>query len=117
VNFSSVQGVEGRHGMTAYSASKFGVRGLSKSAAIELGPLRIRVNTILPGPTRTAMTERAGWTDADYERAYGGTPLGRRAEPIEIARLALFLASDESSFCTGADFTADGGVTAGKPRE
>ncbi len=117
VNFSSVQGLEGREGMTAYSASKFGVRGLAKSAAIELGPLGIRVNTILPGPTRTPMNERAGWSDADYARAYGRYPLGRRGEPVEIARLALFLASDESSFCTGADFAADGGVSAGKPRD
>jgi 3alpha(or 20beta)-hydroxysteroid dehydrogenase len=116
VNFSSVQGLEGREGLAAYGAAKFGVRGFSKTAAIELGPHGIRVNTLFPGPTRTKMTERKGWTDADYDRAYAGYPLGRMADPIEIARVALFLASDESSFCTGGDFVADGGVSAGKPR-
>jgi 3alpha(or 20beta)-hydroxysteroid dehydrogenase len=117
VNFSSPQGLEGRHGMPAYTASKFGVRGLTKTAAIELGPYGIRVNSVVPGPTRTAMTERKGWTDEDYNAAYGLYPLGRMAAPGEIAALCLFLASDEASFCTGGDFVADGGVTAGKPRE
>ncbi len=115
VNFSSPQGIEGRYGMPAYTASKFGVRGLTKTAAIELGPLGIRVNDVVPGPTRTPMTQRKGWTDADYDAAYGVYPLGRMAAPEEIAAVCLFLASDESSFCTGADFVADGGVTAGKP--
>jgi len=116
VNFSSPQGLEGREGMPAYTASKFGVRGLTRTAAIELGPLGIRVNTVIPGPTRTAMTRREGWSDADYDAAYGGYPLGRMARAEEIARLVRFLASDASSYCTGADFVADGGVTAGKPR-
>ncbi|MEZ4217285.1 MAG: SDR family NAD(P)-dependent oxidoreductase [Myxococcota bacterium] len=116
VNFSSVQGLEGREGMAAYAASKFGVRGLSKTAALELGPLGIRVNTLFPGPTRTKMTERRGWTDDDYRRAYAGVPLGRMADADEIASLALFLVSDEASYCTGGEFVADGGVTAGKPR-
>jgi 3alpha(or 20beta)-hydroxysteroid dehydrogenase len=116
VNVSSPQGVEGRENMTAYTASKFGVRGLTKSAAIELGPFGIRVNCVVPGPIRTAMTERKGWTDEDYDLAYGGYPLGRMGRPHEVAALTLFLASDEASFCTGGDFTADGGVLAGKPR-
>jgi len=72
---------------------------------------------VVPGPTRTTMTQRKGWTDADYDAAYGLYPLGRMAAAAEIAALCLFLASDESSFCTGADFVADGGVTAGKPRD
>jgi 3alpha(or 20beta)-hydroxysteroid dehydrogenase len=117
VNFSSPQGLEGRHGMAAYTASKFGVRGLTRTAALELGEYGIRVNTVIPGPTRTAMTARPGWTDADYDAAYGGYPLGRMGLPEEIAAVCLFLASDDSSFCTGADFVADGGVTAGKPKE
>jgi 3alpha(or 20beta)-hydroxysteroid dehydrogenase len=116
VNFSSVQGLEGREGMSAYSASKFGIRGLSKTAAIELGPKGIRVNVVIPGPTRTKMTERKGWTDEQYNEAYGGYPLGRMAEAREIADVVLFLASDESSFCTGADYVVDGGVLVGKPR-
>jgi 3alpha(or 20beta)-hydroxysteroid dehydrogenase len=117
VNVSSPQGIEGRAGMSAYTASKFGVRGLTRTAAIELGPLGIRVNCVVPGPIRTAMTERKGWTDEDYDRAYGGYPLGRMGRPVEVAAVTMFLASDESSFCTGADFVADGGVLAGKPRD
>ncbi len=116
INFSSVQGLEGRENMSAYAASKFGVRGLSKSAAIELGPKGIRVNVVVPGPTKTKMTERKGWTDDQYNEAYGGYPLGRMGEASEIADVVLFLASDESSFCTGADYVVDGGVLAGKPR-
>ena len=116
INFSSVQGLEGRENMSAYAASKFGVRGLSKTAAIELGPMGIRVNVVVPGPTKTKMTERKGWTDDQYNEAYGGYPLGRMGEASEIADVVLFLASDESSFCTGADYVVDGGVLAGKPR-
>ena len=115
VNFSSVQGFEGRAGFTAYAASKFGIRGLTKTAAIELGPHGIRVNTA--GPTKTKMIEREGWTDADYDRAYGKYPLGRMARAEELAELVVFLASDKSSFCIGGDFVADGGTLAGKPRD
>jgi 3alpha(or 20beta)-hydroxysteroid dehydrogenase len=117
VNFSSPQGLEGRWGVPAYTASKFAVRGLTRTAAIELGPHGIRVNAVVPGPTRTAMTERPGWSDADYEAAYGLYPLGRMAAPEEVAAACLFLACDESSYCTGSDLVVDGGVTAGKPRE
>ena len=116
VNFSSPQGLEGRHGMSAYTASKFGVRGLTRTAAMELGEHGIRVNAVVPGPTRTAMTERKRWTDEQYDEVYGGYPLGRMGRPEEVAALCVFLASDESSFCTGADFVVDGGVLAGKPR-
>jgi 3alpha(or 20beta)-hydroxysteroid dehydrogenase len=116
VNLASPQGVEGRDGMAAYTASKFGVRGLTRTAAIELGPLGIRVNCVVPGPTRTAMTERKGWTEEDYDRAYGGYPMGRMGQPEEVAAMIAFLASDEASFCTGSDFVVDGGILAGKPR-
>jgi 3alpha(or 20beta)-hydroxysteroid dehydrogenase len=117
VNFSSVQGVEGRQGFTAYSASKFGIRGLTKSAAIELGPHNIRVNAVVPGPTKTKMIERPGWADEDYDAMYGKYPLGRMANAEEVARMVLFLASDQSSFCTGGDYVVDGGTLAGKPRD
>jgi 3alpha(or 20beta)-hydroxysteroid dehydrogenase len=103
--------------MPAYTASKFGVRGLTRTTAIELGPLGIRVNAVVPGPTRTAMTARKGWSEDDYDAAYGLYPLGRMASAEEIASVCLFLASDQSSFVTGADLVADGGVTAGKPRD
>ncbi len=117
VNVASPQGFEGRAGFGAYTASKFAIRGLTRTAAIELGPLGIRVNCVVPGPIRTAMTDRKGWGNEDYARAYGGYPLGRRGEPDEVARVSLFLASNDSSYCTGADFVADGGVLAGKPVE
>ena len=117
VNFSSPQGLEGREGFSVYSASKFGIRGLTKTAAIELGPAGIRVNSVVPGPTRTKMTERKGWTDADYATAYRGYPLGRMADPREIAEVVVFLASDDASFVTGADYVVDGGVLVGKPRD
>lgn len=117
INVASPQGFEGRGNFGAYTASKFGVRGLTRTASIEFGPMGIRVNCVVPGPIRTAMTERKGWTDVDYAQAYGGYPLGRRGEPHEVAAVNLFLASDDSSYCTGADFVADGGVLAGKPRE
>lgn len=114
VNFSSVQGLEGRAGFALYSATKFGIRGLTRTAALELGTHGIRVNNVVPGPTRTKMTERPGWTDADYERAYAGTPIGRMAQPEEIAEMVAFLVSPRSSYCTGADFVVDGGILAGK---
>jgi 3alpha(or 20beta)-hydroxysteroid dehydrogenase len=117
INFSSVQGLEGRAGLSLYSASKFGIRGLTKTAAIELGEYGIRVNTIVPGPTRTTMTQREGWSDADYNRAYAKYPLGRMAQPTELAEMVVFLASTKSSYCTGADFVVDGGLLAGKPRD
>ena len=62
------------------------------------------------------MTERPGWSDEDYNAAYGGYPLGRMGSAGEVADLVVFLASEESSFCTGGDFVVDGGVSIGKPR-
>lgn len=113
VNLSSPAGMEGTPSMGAYSASKWGIRGLTRTAALELGPLGIRVNTVVPGPMRTAMTRRPGWDDADYAAHYGDTvPLGRMGEIDEVAALVVWLASDASSYCTGGDFTADGGLTA-----
>lgn len=117
INFSSVQGLEGRAGLALYSATKFGIRGLTKTAAIELGEFGIRVNTIVPGPTRTKMTERRGWTEEDYDRAYAKYPLGRMGLANELAEMVVFLASDKSAYCTGADFVVDGGVLAGKPKD
>jgi 3alpha(or 20beta)-hydroxysteroid dehydrogenase len=96
----------------AYSASKFAVRGMTKVAALELAPLGIRVNSIHPGGVQTAMLDSIGGMDlaAIVEPSI---PMKRLATPEEIALLALFLASDESSYCTGSEFIADGGVTAG----
>lgn len=115
VNLASPQAFEGRAGLAAYSSAKFGVRGLTRTAALELGPNGVRVNTVVPGAVRTPMLARPGWSDADYDDAYRDLPLGRIATPEDIAAMIAFLASDDSSYCTGADFVVDGGGLAGKP--
>lgn len=106
INISSIAGMRGYEQISAYSASKFGVIGLTKSAALDLGPHRIRVNAVLPGVISTPMTAD---TPIDMSRV----PLGRMGHPGEVADLVLYLASDESSFATGAEFVLDGGDTAG----
>jgi 3alpha(or 20beta)-hydroxysteroid dehydrogenase len=110
VNVSSTAGLKGYSGMSAYVATKFAVRGMSKVAALELAQYKIRVNSVHPGFIYTSMTEQLGeeWQAASAK----ATPLGRGAQPIEVARLIGFLASDESSFSTGGEFTCDGGITA-----
>ena len=116
VNLSSPGGFEGTVAMPAYTSSKWAIRGLTRTAALELGEHGIRVNSVVPGPMRTAMTRRPGWDDADYERHYGATvPLRRMGDVDEVAALVVWLASDAASYCTGADYAADGGVTAGTP--
>jgi 3alpha(or 20beta)-hydroxysteroid dehydrogenase len=112
VNISSIDGLVGTQGLLAYSATKFAVRGMTKSAALELGPLGIRVNSIHPGIIDTAML---GGPDAQamLGALRSRIPLGRIAEAGEVATLAAFVASDESSYCTGSEFTVDGGLTAG----
>ncbi len=113
VNVASMDGTRGTNGMVAYVSSKWAMRGLTKVAAIEFGPARIRVNTILPGSILTPMGNPENEDLATYNRHFAGHPLGRIGRPEEIAKLALFLASDDSSYCTGAEFLADGGATAG----
>ncbi len=114
VNLSSPSAFEGTVGMPAYSTSKWGIRGLTRTAALELADLGIRVNAVVPGALRTAMTRRPGWEDEDYERHYGATvPLRRMAELGEVADLVVWLASDQASYCTGGDYAADGGLGAG----
>ena len=108
INISSIEGMRGSPGLYGYVASKFGVRGLTKAAAVELAPNSIRVNTVLPGLVRTRMT--IAIPDDALQ-----IPLGRGAKSAEVAGLVVYLASDESSYCTGADFVVDGGLTAGVP--
>ena len=112
VNTASVGGLIGTAGVTAYCATKHGVIGLTRSAALDHIRDGIRINAICPGGTRTAML--AEWfKDPEVERlAVAGTPIGRMADPVEIARSVLFLASDESSFMVGHALVADGGLTA-----
>jgi 3alpha(or 20beta)-hydroxysteroid dehydrogenase len=113
VNVSSVGGLAGMPMMFAYVASKFAVRGMSRTAAVELAPRGIRVNSVHPGGVETPMLQELGLPPDIMAQA---APLGRLARPEEIAALVLFLASDESSYCTGAEFVVDGGLVAGVPR-
>ncbi|GAA4588643.1 3alpha(or 20beta)-hydroxysteroid dehydrogenase [Actinoplanes octamycinicus] len=115
VNVSSIEGFAGAAGLSAYSASKFGIRGITRSAAQELGPSGIRVNSVHPGGVMTSMAIAAAGqlTDVDPGAFLKALPIARFAEPIEISRLVAFLASDESSYTTGAEFLADGGLLAG----
>jgi 3alpha(or 20beta)-hydroxysteroid dehydrogenase len=106
VNISSTAGAVGFVDNFAYVASKWAVRGMTKAAALELAPHNIRVNAILPGEVQTPMI-------ADLSLSVDPTPLGRFGDPREIAYLALYLASDESGYTTGADFAIDGGYTVG----
>ncbi|HEV3235080.1 MAG TPA: glucose 1-dehydrogenase [Candidatus Dormibacteraeota bacterium] len=112
INVSSTEGMAGLAGLVAYSSAKWAVRGLSKVGAMELGSDGIRVNTIVPGGVETPLVQSAG-IDMDISGWFKQLPLGRIGKPAEIAALAVFLASDESSYCTGAEFVADGGLTAG----
>src|SRR5579884_2151770 len=115
VNTASVAGLVGNAGLVAYTASKFAVRGMTKVAAVELGRYGIRVNSIHPGGVDTAMVRTGVFGDRDPSTAYSYLPLGRIGTVDEVAAMALFLASDESSFSTGSEFVLDGGSTAGAP--
>lgn len=107
INISSSSAINGE-GPSHYCASKAGVMGLTRSAAKEVAAGGIRVNTILPGPTRTPMM--AGIPDEWADAIVKAVPLGRMGEPEEIARVALFLASEDSSFMTGQNVAVNGGM-------
>jgi len=107
VNISSTAGIQGVAGSHGYVASKFAVRGLTKSVALELGSENVRANSVHPGVIRTPMT--AGLDLGDQLGA-----LNRIGEPSEVSALVVYLASDESSFQTGAEFVIDGGELAGE---
>lgn len=103
INVSSVEGLRGSPGMHGYVASKWAIRGITKSAALELAPRGIRVNSIHPGFIRTPMTEQ-------IPEGFLQIPLGRGADPVEVSNLVLYLASDESAYSTGSEFIVDGGL-------
>ncbi|MFE7492164.1 glucose 1-dehydrogenase [Kitasatospora sp. NPDC057541] len=111
VNISSAAGLMGLALTAGYGASKWGVRGLSKIGAVELGTERIRVNSVHPGMTYTPMTASVGIQRG--EGNYPNTPMGRVGEAPEIATAVVFLLSDDSSYVTGAELAVDGGWTTG----
>ena len=113
INISSVGGMRGGGGGFAYTASKWAVRGMTKSAAVRLGPHGIRVNSIHPGLIDTPMLGDTRMANPEtLEQMLGQIPLGRIAQPGEVAKLALFLASDDSAYSTGSEFLVDGGLMA-----
>ncbi len=103
VNISSIEGLRGAAWVHGYVTSKWAVRGLTKSAALELAPNNIRVNSVHPGFIRTAMTEK-------LPQDVLNIPLGRPGEPQDVSAFVLFLASDESAYATAAEFVVDGGL-------
>lgn len=113
VNVSSVSGMIGQASVGAYAASKWGVRGLTRAAALELGHSGVRVNAIYPGGTRTDMGAPQHIPMEQIKDFYSGIPLRRIGEPEDIARAALYLVSDESAYVTGAELVVDGGMIAG----
>lgn len=112
VNFSSVAGLVGSHRTDAYTASKFAVRGLTKSVALDLAQYGIRVNSVHPGIVDTPMVSSFIPSENTEVFKKATSPLGRLGTPQDMAHMVLFLASDESSFATGAEFVVDGGYTA-----
>jgi len=106
INISSIEGMAGTIASHGYTATKFAVRGLTKSTALELGQFGIRVNSIHSGLVKTPM---ADWVPEDILQS----ALGRIAQPKEISNLVVYLASDESSYSTGSEFVVDGGTLAG----
>ena len=118
VNISSVAGLAGAVAQVAYGATKWAVRGMTKTAAIELAGVGIRVNSIHPGLIDTQMLQTVRDWGVEAEVLLAGIPQRRFGTAEEVAKLALFLASDDSSHCTGSEFTVDGGMTAGfAPRD
>ena len=107
VNISSSAGLQGYAHISSYVASKWAVRGMTKAAALELGPLGIRVNSVHPGPIRTSMTDGLG------DDVTATQPIARLGEPSEVSKAVLFLASTEASYITGAELAVDGGATLG----
>lgn len=108
INISSIAGLGSAAVAHAYSATKWAVRGMSKSAAVELAPFGVRVNSVHPGIIETAMYEEFGaeLKDSLLQRI----PMGRLGSADEVAKLVLFLASDDSAYCTGHEFVIDGAI-------
>jgi 3alpha(or 20beta)-hydroxysteroid dehydrogenase len=114
VNIGSTASVMGMNGLGAYSASKFALRGLTKTAAMELGFRGVRVNAIFPGGIDSPMAGVSLQTKEEKNNRFAGNPIQRIGEPDEVAYTSLFLASDEASYLCGAEILVDGGAALGK---
>jgi 3alpha(or 20beta)-hydroxysteroid dehydrogenase len=112
VNVSSIEGLGGMPYLVAYTASKFAIRGMTKVAAMELGQHGIRVNSVHPGAIDTPMIGEALGRPVDISPIGKKVALRRVGQPEDVAGVVLFLASDDSAYCTGAEFVVDGGATA-----
>ena len=119
INTASVHGFQTAPGLGAYGATKHGVIGITKSAALELARENIRVNAVCPGavdtPIMRANLRAVGDEDEELRKISESEPIGRVGQPIEIAKAVLWLATDDSSFATGAPFVIDGGLIARLP--
>ena len=114
INVSSIDGLHSAAGLSAYSSTKWAVRGLTKNAAIELGHYGIRVNSVHPGGMYTEMGGSGVLSKEQLNKGtYSQFPIPRVGTPDEVAQVILFLATDEGSYCTGSEFVADGGWFAG----
>lgn len=112
VNISSVNGLRGTGGTSAYDATKWGLRGITKSIALEFADKGIRVNSVHPGAIDTPMLNPSRGDASGIAKSFG-VPMGRVGEPTEVAYASLFLASDEASYISGAELAVDGAWTAG----
>jgi NAD(P)-dependent dehydrogenase (short-subunit alcohol dehydrogenase family) len=114
VNMASIQGLVGAARVAAYSASKHGVIGLTKSAALETARTRIRINAICPGAIETSMSERLFGAPQVHKYVLGCHPIGRFGKPTEVAEAVVWMCSDSASFMTGQSLVLDGGFLAGQ---
>lgn len=111
INIASIYGLVGAPGATAYATAKGGIVNFTRSVAVDYAHRNVRVNSICPGFVETPMTDPNFESEEFYEYVHGHTPLGRVAQPEEVSGLAMFLASDEASYITGANIPVDGGWT------
>lgn len=113
INISSVDGMKGANGLAAYCSSKWGMRGLTRAAAMELGHQGVRVNSVHPGGVNTIMSNPNFAPREQIDKGYNDIPLQRIGEPEEVAQATLFLASDDASYLCGAEIAVDGGMLVG----
>jgi len=113
INVSSVDGMKGANGLAAYCSSKWGIRGLTRVAAMELGHRGVRVNSVHPGGINTIMSNPTFAPREAVDKRYTHVPLQRIGDPEEVARATLFLASDDASYLCGAEIAVDGGMLVG----